>query len=251
LQTEIQKLRIKELQDRNNGIGKPLTPNMVVELEKLIYKSENPELSETAKKFVRDSVITYMYGRTKELKNKYIEKGKLAEQDSVDLLSEVTGNFYHTETERMNDEFFTGECDIIFDDTIIDVKTSYDIFTFHEADFKDLYYWQGQIYMRLYNKNKFQLAYCLVNMPDAMFMQMDRNLLYKYNSNEDDINYTKDHSNLVRNSFFDDIPSNEKVKIFECERNDAEMELLIERVKLAKAYAKDWWNNRNKTEIVS
>jgi hypothetical protein len=201
-------------------------------------------------------VIAYNTNRRKEIRSKYLDKGILVEQDSVDLLCDVTGNFYDTETERKSDSFFTGECDLIFDDTIVDIKSSFDIFTFYEADFKDLYYWQGQVYMRLYDKQKFELAYCLVNMPEAMFNALNEKLKYKFGSDTHNEAYVKELNILINNSFFDEraideIPKKERVKIFTCERNDKDMDLLIERVKMARKYAIEWWNNRNLREKVA
>lgn len=250
--TDKQEERLQELLFRHTGGGKPLTDNMVNELKELVTKKENPELSETAKKFVRESVITYKTGRSKEIKSKYLEKGILVEQDSVDLFLDVTGEFYDHRTERRKNEFFTGECDLIGENTIVDIKSSFDIFTYHEADFKDLYYWQGQVYCELYDKQHFKLAYCLVNTPKGIFNAETQKLLNKYGGDNMHEGYIKELKNLVENCFFsgdlceNPIPKEDRVKVYSVERNEKDLAELKERVKAARIYAEYWWNNRHK-----
>jgi hypothetical protein len=60
----------------------------------------------------------------------------------------------------------TGECDIITDDTIIDIKTSWSLETFpatpSEAHDKD-YEWQVRGYMMLYDRPKAEVVFCMVS----------------------------------------------------------------------------------------
>lgn len=246
--TEIQEKKLIELSERESGIGRPLTDNMIAELAELRYKKENPQLSETAKSFVEEAVLQYKYKRRKEIKSKYLEKGILVEQDSVDLLLDVTGNFYEHRTERKTNEYFTGECDLISEDCIVDIKSSFDLFTFHKADFKDLYYWQGQVYMELYDRPKFWLAYCLVDMPKTMFAKLSNDLMYKYDDDHYNEKYVRELKQLTDNCFFSElsenpIPKFERVKVFESERNHEGMIELKKRVKAARKYADEFWNN--------
>lgn len=250
--TDKQEEKLQELLFRHNGGGKPLTDNMVNELQELIRKKENPDLSETAKKFIRESVITYKTGRRKEIKSKYLEKGILVEQDSVDLFLDVSGEFYDHRTKREKNDFFTGECDLIGKDTIVDIKSSFDIFTFHEADFKDLYYWQGQVYCDLYDKKHFKLAYCLVNTPKPIFNNENQKLLNKYGNDTLNEDYVRELKNLVENCFFsgdlceNEIPKEDRVKVYSVDRNENDLNELKERVKHARNYAEYWWENRHK-----
>jgi len=246
--TYIQESKLFELEQRAGGLGKPLTPNMEVELQELRYKKANPQLSETAKTFVRNSVIEFKTKRRKEIKSKYLEKGILVEQDSVDLLCDVTGEFYDHRTTRITDDYFTGECDLLSDNKVTDIKSSFDIFTFFESDFKDLYYWQGQVYCRLYNKQYFDLAYCLVDMPRAMFKSLNDKLLAEYGFDTYNEKYVKALTQLSNNCFFGElspnpIPINERLKIFSCERNESDIQRLIERVEAAHKYADNFWNS--------
>ena len=46
------------------------------------------------------------------------------EDTSIDLYNEVHGTLYLKNTERLSNEFITGECDINAEDKIIDIKSS-------------------------------------------------------------------------------------------------------------------------------
>jgi len=132
---------------------------------------EAGNLSKGAKTALNSLAKELFYGYRKELKNKDILKGNACEQDSIDLYNHVFGTGYAKNTERVNAEFMTGECDILADNIIVDIKSSYSLATFpataEEAE-NDLYYWQGVMYMYLYNKQRYQVAYCIVDTPDEL-----------------------------------------------------------------------------------
>ncbi len=51
-----------------------------------------------------------------ELNNKYINKGIMQENDSIALFNSVMFSNYSKNTERLNNEWLTGEADIVLDD---------------------------------------------------------------------------------------------------------------------------------------
>jgi len=60
----------------------------------------------------------------------------------------------------------SGECDILLDDLIIDVKTSWSMETFPatKEDAEDsAYEWQGRGYMHLYDRDSFEVIHCMVS----------------------------------------------------------------------------------------
>ena len=76
----------------------------------------------------------------------------------------------------MNNKFFTGELDLFTGEDIrhaeetIDIKCSWDLFTFPsflDKSDKD-YEYQGEVYMDLSGAKKHTVAYCLVNTPANM-----------------------------------------------------------------------------------
>jgi hypothetical protein len=122
-------------------------------------------LSETTKSYIRAVAKQDFYGYNVELNNKYINKGKMQENDSIALLNSVHFTNYSKNTERLNNEWLTGEADIVLDDQIIDIKTSWSLETFpatpEEGINKD-YEWQLRAYLMLYDKNYASLVYCMV-----------------------------------------------------------------------------------------
>jgi hypothetical protein len=129
-------------------------------------RSKSEVLSETAKSYIKSIAKQDFYGYNIELNNKYIIKGIEQEQDSIDLVNAVRFTDYKKNKVRLETELMTGECDILLDDTIIDIKTSWSLETWPataEDGDESLYEWQGRAYMYLYDRPSFELIYCMVS----------------------------------------------------------------------------------------
>ena len=109
------------------------------------------------------------------------------EDTSIDLYNEVHGTLYLKNTERLENEFITGECDINAEDKIIDIKSSWSLETFpaspEDVNNKD-YEWQLRGYMMLYNKPKAELAYCMVSTPDYLLKEWDNWDIHKVDKHD-------------------------------------------------------------------
>ena len=137
-------------------------------------------LSVGAKTYIRELAAQEIFGVDFEVSSKYIEKGIEAEGDSIDLLNSVRGLSLVKNTERRDNEFITGECDLFDDDAKRghDIKTSWSIATFPiiVADCEDkLYEWQMRGYMALWDAEEWEVNYCLVDTPERLiaFEPMD------------------------------------------------------------------------------
>jgi hypothetical protein len=140
-------------------------------------KSKTENLSQGAKTYIRQVAKQDFFGYRVELDNKYINKGKDQEQDSIDLLNAVRFTNYHKNIFRLEDEYLTGECDILADDRIIDVKTSWNLETWpatpgeaHDNEYE----WQGRAYLMLYEREIFELVFCLVTTKDEFLNQWEQ-----------------------------------------------------------------------------
>ena len=140
-------------------------------------KSKTENLSQGAKTYIRQVAKQDFFGYRVELDNKYINKGKDQEQDSIDLLNAVRFTNYKKKDVRIEDEYMTGECDILVDDRIIDVKTSWNLETWpatpgeaHDNDYE----WQGRAYLMLYEREIFELVFCLVTTKDEFLNQWEQ-----------------------------------------------------------------------------
>ncbi len=111
-------------------------------------RSKVDRFSKTAESYIITIAKQDFYGyNTDQSTNKYCLKGIHQEQDSIDLLNAVRFESYKKYEHRAENEWLTGSCDIITEDLIIDVKTSWSLETFPATSYelKDLseYEWQG------------------------------------------------------------------------------------------------------------
>ena len=130
-------------------------------------RTKGEALSQTAKSYIIQKAKEDFYDYKAELTNKYLMKGIHQEQDSIDLLNAVRFESYKKNEQRVENEWLTGSCDIITEDLIIDVKTSWSLDTFPATSYelKDIsdYEWQGRAYMWLYDRPYFELSYVMVS----------------------------------------------------------------------------------------
>jgi hypothetical protein len=139
-------------------------------------KSKSQVLSETTKSEIRKIAKQDFYGYTTEIKTKPMIKGTDWEQNGIDLLNSVRFTQYTKNELRLSNEYMTGCCDIITDDSIIDIKSSWSLETFPatppEGDASG-YEWQGRAYMWLYEKPSFELVYTMYTTPDELLTEWD------------------------------------------------------------------------------
>lgn len=134
-------------------------------------RTKSEVLSETAKSYIKQIAKEDFYGYSSELDNKYLQKGRQCEQESINLLNLVNFTSYEKNEIRLNNEFLTGEADIVAENEIIDIKTSWSLDTFpalsEDINAKD-YEMQLRGYMMLYNKDKASVCYCMVDTPEEL-----------------------------------------------------------------------------------
>lgn len=153
--------------------NKVRTAKQDIRLNELIAKRDfKPEfdLSEGAKSFTRKLVKSMVYGYTPYFTSKETQKGTLVEDDSILLYNSVFGTCHAKNTERKRNEWIDGECDInaVEFNLVIDIKSSWSKETFPTLpDEIDVSGYEDQLrgYMMLYDLDRAELAFCLVNTP--------------------------------------------------------------------------------------
>lgn len=133
-------------------------------------KSDGP-LSVGAKTHIRELARSAIFGVERQLNSRVIEKGIRCEQDSIDLYNSVFFKSLTKNTERRTADDLTGECDLLDADEGVDIKTSWSIDTFPllVVDCVDpIYEWQARGYMRLFDRPRWRIAYCLVDTPEDL-----------------------------------------------------------------------------------
>jgi len=150
-------------------------------------RSKKETLSATCKTYIKELVKEDLFGYRTTIDSKYLTKGIDMEDTSIDLYNEVHGTLYLKNTERLENEFITGECDINAEDKIIDIKSSWSLETFpaspDDVNNKD-YEWQLRAYMWLYDKPKAELAYCMVSTPDYLLKEWDNLDIHKVDNHD-------------------------------------------------------------------
>ena len=133
-------------------------------------RTKGERLSQTAKSYLLELAIEEKYGIQKEFWSRYTDKGNQVEDEAIKLVGEVLDvGFIYKNEENLTNEYVTGTPDINTD-VLIDVKSSWDAFTFFDKVIEDElnnkdYYYQLQGYMWLTDKQEALLCYCLVDTP--------------------------------------------------------------------------------------
>lgn len=192
--TEKQIQKVKDLESKKEA--STITEKQISELEKLLIKSKAPkltpkqaikkleliakrdyktefDLSVGAKTHIRNIVKGIAYGFKKQIDGKPLMKGNMVEDDSIKLYNLVNFTKYEKNTISKNNGFIKGTCDIDdeIESLITDIKSSWTLETFpvlsDEIEIGNGE-WQCRGYMMLWEREKSQLAYCMVDTPDSL-----------------------------------------------------------------------------------
>ena len=200
-------------------------------------------LSKTAQKHLLDVYIAEKYGRKKDIQTKQMRKGIEVEQDSIELLSMYLKMPFTKNDQRFTNDYITGFPDIIDNDRIIDIKSSYDLWTFigNIPDKLDsLYHWQMQSYMWLTGAKNAVIAYCLVNTPENIIEQEKYYMLKKMDvATEESPEYVKEAMKIEFNMSFDDISLEERVLMFNVGRNEDDILRIQQKVEKAREFLRE------------
>ncbi len=94
-------------------------------------RSKGEVLSQTTKSYIKELVLEHKYGIRKEINSRYLDKGNMVENESIELTERVLDLDLIVKNESyFENEFICGTPDIIMGDTIIDVKSSWSAHTF-------------------------------------------------------------------------------------------------------------------------
>lgn len=133
-----------------------------------------PELPTGAKTYCRTWWTNQRYGKYKQVDTKYMAKGNTTELDAIRYAEEVLGYWdWEKNEQHFSDEYMTGTPDVLSRIEVVDMKNSYDCWTFPLFDEKPqaIYVDQLQGYMHLTGKKKAILVYALMDLPDALILK--------------------------------------------------------------------------------
>jgi hypothetical protein len=227
-----------------------LTELQAEKVEKLRHIKHNPELPEGAKTYCKDWLKGELFNYKKIITNKYLDKGNIMEDESIDFICEqLKLGFLIKNEEHFDDEYMQGTPDVLSGDTVIDVKNSWDCSTF--PYFENTiptsgYYWQLQGYMALTGKKKAKLIYCLLDTPEHLIEKEAR--WYSISQGYDDIDsdiWQQFHDNMT----YPNVPDKLKIKVFDIDRNDEDIQKIKDRVLMCRDYIKGLLNQRKTIKL--
>ena len=132
-------------------------------------RSKTETISKTTQSYLQDWVKEHIYGVRKQIKSKYIDKGLTNEDYAIDQAIKMLDlPFVLKNSESFEDDYFTGTPDIVTDSEVLDIKCSWDCFTFPlfaEEIPTDDYFYQLQVYMHLTGRKSARLVYVLTDTP--------------------------------------------------------------------------------------
>lgn len=210
-------------------------------------RSKSEGLSETCKGHLADKYVSEKYGRKTDVQNKYTIKGLQVEEDSITLYSLSKRSFFKKNEQTLCNDFICGTPDLFQGDHIeaatevVDVKSSWDIFTFFRTTQDKLnkqYYWQLQGYMALTGAKTSRLVYCLVNTPESLINDEKRKLQWRMNVIDPDASkdYVEACKELDKLMVYDDIPREERLNEIIIPRDDKAIQSIYQRVKQCREY---------------
>lgn len=254
-----------------NGKGSVLTEKQSAELERLqglpsrtekqeatlqeyiAKRDAPPELSETAKSYLKEVYMSYKYGKESlggSERSKYTIKGRSVEDQSIMMLSRIDGLPYDKNQERFTNAYLTGEPDILVRDEngnitkVIDIKSSWDgasLLSNIGNPLNPLYYWQVNGYMALTGATEAEVCYCLVNMPQEIIEGEKKRIFYTMNpATEENVDYKKAIERLENAMTFDEIPIRERVVRFSMKRDEEIIQKIEKRVIQCREWLQDF-----------
>ena len=246
-----------------------ITDKQMITLGKLLEKRHaKPELSKSVQSYLKELHREEVFGIRNDITSKYLDKGIQAEEKSLSLLCSTTGNWYQKNKERFTNDFITGEPDNV-QGKIRDIKSSWNFATFpmydNEVPDKN-YYWQLQCYMALTGMEEAELIYCLVDTPFKIIEDELRRMDWKFDIldgngdvrtecidlvvemvsghifSEKGLKEFCHQSPSVKKEWFTEfspIPDPMRMKIFQVERNDEDIESLYNQILMCREFMND------------
>lgn len=216
---------MKEFKIRCSAIGQIMTnPRSKKDVE-------NGVLSQTAKTYCQDWIKEQVYERKKTFTNKYVQKGLVVEDNSLDFVAEQLGYGMLVKNDQfLENHFLTGTPDVILNDHLIDVKNSWDCFTFpmFEDSVEKNYFYQAQGYMCLTGKSSYKLIYTLMDTPEYL---IEKSFNY-------DNFYDKDYEDFKKDFIYSNVNAKYRIKVYEIDRDNEVITAIENRVNQCRNYIK-------------
>ncbi len=201
-------------------------------------RSKTDLLSKTTMSYVDTWLKEQLYDRKEFIETKAMRKGILCEDRAIEYAAEQLGWELAVKNKKeFQDEHMTGTPDVILSDRIPDIKCPWSCFTFplYDSEPEKNYWWQLQGYMNLTGKEKAELVYVLMDLPDDM---LDQELHYaKYRFDVLELSHEQ-KKQVIKELTYENLPNNLRLKVFEITRDQVAIEQVKQRVEEIREYIK-------------
>lgn len=145
-------------------------------------------LGKTGETYVKEWLKSEIYGKKKTVISKYMTKGTIEEDSNIDFACKMLGFNAIKNEQYFENDFICGTPDIILENEIIDIKSSWDCFTFpiFDNEINIDYYYQLQCYMHLTGKKNSRLVYILGETPENIIVSEAKKLVYNFGYDYDE-----------------------------------------------------------------
>lgn len=237
--TDKHELELAELRLKMGNRKKALLSDSCIEYLMELYAYETQGMRSIARE--QNEILT-------------MKKGKLAEEDSITLLSIIDGILYEKNDEVIENDFLRGEPDVYVGPEVMkatkitDIKSCWDYPSFLKkisSGDNNGYILQVQGYCDITGATEGEIAYCLVNMPEVMQNDFKKRLFYsgEYISDESP-SFLKEWKEWQHSMIFDSIPHHKRVfKVNVDPFTDEQRQKVYDRVKVCR----EWLNNFDET----
>jgi hypothetical protein len=206
----------------------------------LLKRDAEPELSKGAKSFITELYLEREFGIKQEINSKYLDKGKEVEDASIELTRILLEkDFLFKNEDNFYNDFVQGTPDVITEDNIIDVKSSWSAATFPFFDTElnnNMYEWQLKAYMWITGKTKSYLCYCLVPTPENLILDEMRRVSWKRGEGAEVSEETEQE--VIEYFDISKIPTEKRLKAFKVILTDEDINKMKTAVKMAREYYK-------------
>jgi hypothetical protein len=197
------------------------------------------ELGDTAKSYIKELYLWNTYRYKEYVMTDEMYKGLICEQDSMELVQSILGGKLRMKnTINFENDYLTGTPDVILEDCIEDVKSSFTLKTFFNSEIEPAYFWQAQSYMALTGIKKYRLIYCLVETPEKIITELKKRLWFKFDCDEENEDYQLMSKQLEYNhkDLILSIPKNDRIKIFDIDYDQSKIDFLYSQIEKGRIY---------------
>lgn len=205
------------------------------EYMELLPRENEPNLSKTCITYLRKWADEKIYKRKVQFSSKQTDKGNLVEDVSIDYASiHLEWGLVSKNLERFHNEWAHGEPDLVLENEVPDIKSSYTHETFPlyspELENKD-YEWQDLVYQWLTGIQKGSIVFVLTSMPDEMIRKEARF------SKQLPEGYTEqEYEEFAAQFRYDELPPYLRIKQYDVEYSEEKIEAIKTRVNECRKY---------------